>query len=169
MALPRVLKNFLLFNEGRAYLGEVPELTLPPLKRKMDDYRAGGMPGAIKTDHGMEAMELDWTAAGFMPDVLAQFGARRHDGVMLRFAGALQSDDSEDTSTVEVVMRGRHSEVGFGTSKAGDKSEQKMKTALSYYRLSVNGQAVVEIDMVNMVEIIGGVDLMADIRSALGI
>jgi uncharacterized protein len=169
MALPRRLKNFLLYNQGLAYLGEVPELKLPALKRKMEDYRAGGMLGPIKTDMGMEGMELDWTSAGFLPDVLGQFGAPKHDSVGLRFAGSLQSDDSEATHAIEVVMRGRHTEVDFGSAKAGDKTEIKVKTALSYYQLSLDGVVLVEIDLVNNIEVIGGVDLGLGLRLALGI
>ena len=41
MSLPKKLKNFVLFNDGNAYLGEVPEVTLPKLVTKMEDYRAG--------------------------------------------------------------------------------------------------------------------------------
>ena len=169
MALPRRLKNFLLYNEGLAYLGEVPELKLPALKRKMDDYRAGGMSGPIKTDMGMEGLDLEWTSAGFLPDVLGQFGAPKHDSVALRFAGSLQADDTDETNSIEVVMRGRHTEIDFGNAKAGEKTEIKVKTALSYYQLTMDGIVLVEIDMVNNVEMMGGIDISLNIRVALGI
>ncbi len=65
MSLPRKLKNFVLFNDGNAYIGEVPEVTLPKLTRKMEDYRAGGMNGSVKLDMGMEGLAMEWTAAGF--------------------------------------------------------------------------------------------------------
>lgn len=169
MALPRKLKNFMLFNDGLAYLGEVPEVTLPKLTRKTDDYRAGGMNGSIKADFGLEGLEMEWTAAGYLVDVLKQFGAIAHDAVALRFAGALQSDDSEEVVAIEVLARGRHTEIDFGTAKAGEATEKKIKTALSYYKLTVDGEDLVEIDLVNMVEVIGGVDRMAAVRSALGV
>ena len=34
MGLPRKLKNFALFNNGVAHVGEVPEVNLPKLSRK---------------------------------------------------------------------------------------------------------------------------------------
>lgn len=169
MALPRKLKNFMLFNEGNAYRGEVPELVLPKLTRKTEDYRGGGMNGPVKSDLGMEALEMDWTAAGYLVDVLKQWGELRHDGVMLRFAGALQADDDEAVIPVEVVVRGRHTEIDFGTAKAGEKTEKKVKTAISYYKLSIEGAAVIELDFVNMVEVIDGTDLMASTRAAIGL
>lgn len=168
MALPRTLKNFILFNDGTGYLGEVPEVTLPKLQRKMEDYRAGGMAGPVKLDYGMEGLSLDWTAAGVLRDVFAQWGAARHDAVQLRFAGALQSDDGP-VSSIEIVCRGRHEEIDHGKAKAGDKSEMQVKTTLSYYQLLIDGATVIEIDFVNMVEIVDGVDRLAEVRAALGI
>lgn len=168
MALPKKLKNFILFNDGAAYLGEVPEVTPPKLTRKTEDYRSGGMGGPVKLDQGMEAIELEWTAAGYLREVFAQFGTLKHDGVMLRFTGAAQAED-EEVMAIEIVARGRHTEIDFGKAKAGDNTEIKIKTALSYYKLSINGSPVIEIDLVNMVEIVDGNDRLAAIRAALGI
>lgn len=169
MALPRTLKNFILFNDGVGYLGEVPEVTLPKLTRKMEEYRAGGMNGPVKLDMGMDGLTLEWTAAGYIRDALAQFGATRHDALQLRFAGALQSDSDSGATALELVCRGRHSEIDPGNAKAGDKTELKFKTELSYYKLSLDGVPVIEIDLVNMIEVVGGVDRLAEVRAALGI
>lgn len=169
MSLPRKLKNFTLFNDGRAYLGEVPEVTLPKLTRKTEDYRAGGMNGPIKEDLGMEGLELQWTAAGYMRDLLGQWGAARHDQILLRFAGALQEATTGNVSALEIVVRGRHTEIDSGTAKAGELTEIKVTTACSYYKLSIDGITVIEIDFVNMVEIVNGTDLMSDIRAAIGL
>ncbi len=169
MALPKKLKNFALFNDGNSYLGEVPEVTLPKLTRKTDDYRAGGMGGSIKLDFGMEGLEAEWTAAGYLRDMLAQWGVLKHDGVMLRFAGALQADDSESVVALEVIMRGRHTEVDFGKAEAGSKTEIKVKTALTYYKVSINGAPVIEIDLVNMIEMVNGADRLQAVRQALGV
>lgn len=169
MSLPRKLKNFILFNDGNAYLGEVPEASPPKLSRKMEEYRAGGMNGPIQLDHGMEAMEMEWTAAGYMRTLFAQWGATTHDAVLLRFAGALQADDTGDVTSVEITVRGRHQEIDFGTAKAGENTEIKVKSALSYYKLVMDGVTVIEIDMVNMIEVVNGVDRLQQTRLALGL
>ena len=169
MGLPRKLKNFALFNNGVAHVGEVPEVNLPKLSRKMEDYRSGGMSGTVKLDFGMEAMEMEWTAAGYMKELFTQWGTLRHDGVMLRFAGALQADDSESVDSLEIVVRGRHAEIDPGKSKAGDATEIKIKSAISYYKLTMNGTTLLEIDPVNLIEMVDGVDRLAEVRAALGI
>ncbi|RZJ02828.1 MAG: phage major tail tube protein [Rubrivivax sp.] len=169
MTLPRKLKNFVLFNAGESYLGEVPEVTLPKLTRKTEDYRAGGMNGPIKLDMGMEGLEFQWKAAGYIRTLLQQWGALKHDGVQLRFAGALQADDEETAKPLEIVMRGRHTEIDFGTTKSVDPTEISITSALTYYKLTLDGVVLIEIDLVNMVEVINGEDLLASVRAALGI
>jgi len=169
MSLPKKLKNFVLFNDGNAYIGEVPEVTLPKLVAKMEDYRAGGMPGSVKIDQGLEALTCEWTAAGYLVDAFRQFGSAKIDGVMLRMTQALQADDTEAITPAEIIMRGRHSEIDFGNAKAGEMTQVKIKTELTYYKLSIDGVEVVEVDMVNGIFIVGGVDRMAETRQALGI
>lgn len=169
MGLPRKIKNFATFVDGVSYAGEMPEVTLPKLTRKMDDYRSGGMNAPVKADFGMDGMEAELTAAGYMSDLFKSWGTLRHDGVMLRFSGALQADDGENVDALEIVMRGRFSEIDPGSAKAGEATAIKYKAALSYYKLTINGETLIEIDAVNMVEMVNGVDRLAEVRAALGI
>ncbi|MFZ6772299.1 phage major tail tube protein [Undibacterium sp. SXout7W] len=168
MGLPAKLKDFNLFNDGLSYLGLVPELTLPKLSRKMDEYIAGGMSGPIEIDFHSEKIELDWTAGGLLKDAIMQYGITTHNGVQLRFAGAFQNDDTAEVISVEVVVRGRHKEIEMGNTKIGDKSDHKYKTVCSYYKLMMNGEDIIELDFINGIEIVGGIDRRAELRAAIG-
>ncbi len=169
MGLPRKLKNFATFVDGVNYQGEMPEVTLPTLTRKMEEYRSGGMNGPIDLDMGQEKMEAELKGAGWIKGLMAKWGAGTHDALMLRFAGAIQSDDIEALQAVEVVMRGRLAEVDPGSAKAGEMTEQTYKYTLSYYKLTMDGEVVLEIDLVNMVEIVHGEDRLSAVRAALGV
>lgn len=169
MALPRKLKAFAAFVDGTNYMGEVPEITLPKLSRKLEEYRGGGMQGPIELDMGQEKMEAEIKASGWVAGLASKWGAGAHDAVLIRFAGAVQTDDSEAVTPVEVVMRGRLTERDPGNAKAGDKTERTYKYSLSYYKEVVDGQVDFEIDLVNMVESVAGVDNLAATRAALGI
>ena len=124
MGLPRKLTHFATFVDGTNYMGEMPEVTLPTLTRKMEEYRGGGMNGPIDLDMGQEKMEAELKGAGWLKDIAKKWGSHRHDAVMIRFAGALNDDESEGWTPVEVVMRGRLSEIDPGSSKAGDTTER---------------------------------------------
>lgn len=169
MGLPSKLKNFNIFNDGNNYQGQVAEVVLPKLTRKMEEWRGSGMNGPVKIDMGQEAMVLEWTVGGMMRGVLEQWGLTTHNGLMVRFAGGYQSQDSDTVDAVEVVVRGRHSEIDMGTAKPGDDTAIKIVTEVSYYKLTINGQDVIEIDLIGMVEKVGGDDRLQALRTAIGL
>ncbi|ANF85153.1 Phage P2 FII-like protein [Pseudomonas antarctica] len=171
MAMPRKLKNLNLFNDGNSYLGLVKSLTLPSLGRKMEAYRGGGMNGPVKADLGMsdDGIQFEWKTGGLDLISLRQFGAVNASSVALRFSGPYQQDDTGETSNVEVVVRGRHETIEMGEAKAGEDTEHSMKTTCSYYKLTVDGEEIIEIDLLNFVEKVNGVDMLEKHRSGMGI
>ena len=169
MALPKKLKYLNLFNDGNSYLGLVSSLTLPKLTRKLQNYRGGGMSGSVAVDFGLDddALTLEWSIGGLDELVLQQWGST--SDIQLRFAGSLQRDDTGDVSAVEVMMRGRHKEFDFGEYKQGEDTETKVTTQCTYFKLTIDGKELIEIDTVNMVEVVNGVDRLAEHRTALGL
>ncbi|MGV4733195.1 phage major tail tube protein [Burkholderia pseudomallei] len=169
MGMPRKLKGFNLFQNGSNFVGQVKEVTLPKLTRKMEDYQGGGMGGPVPVDLGQEAISLEWTCGGFMVEVVRQYGITTHDGVQLRFAGGYQREDSKSVDSIEIVVRGRHKEIDMGSAKPKEDTDFKVTTAASYYKLSINGQDLIEMDFINMVERINGNDLLDSLRQAIGL
>lgn len=168
MALPRKLKNFNLLLDGESYAGLASEVVLPKLTRKTEEYRGGGMNGPVEADMGLEALSMEFTV-GMDVRVYRQFGLSKVDGALMRFVGAWQREDSDQVSAVEVVARGRYREIDPGTAKAGEDAPLKVIAGLSYYKLTVDGTVEVEIDLMNFVETIGGVDRLEAQRNALGL
>lgn len=169
MGLPRKLKDFNVFNNGANYCGQVPEVVLPKLSRKMEEYQAGGMTGPVEVDFGNEVIILEWTAGGLLIDALKQYGSLSHNGTQLRFAGAYQNDDDGSVDAVEIVVRGRHKEIDMGTAKKGEDTAHKYTTTCSYYKLSINNEEVIELDFINGIAKFGGVDNNEAIRTAIGL
>ena len=169
MALPNVLKNFNVFNEGRSCMGQVDEIKLPKLARKTEKFRGGGMDGEVDIDLGQEALEIEQVLSGFALDAYKQFGITSANGVMLRFAGAYQRDDTAAVQAVEVVVRGRHKEIDPGSSKSGDGGKTTVKSPLTYYKLTVDGKEVIEIDLLAFVFKVDGKDMLEAQRKAIGL
>lgn len=169
MGLPSKLKNFNLYNDGNSYLGVVAQFTQPKLSIATEDWRGGGMLGPVKVDMGLEAMEAEFAVGGIVKQLLRQFGLTRVDGVLLRLVGAYQSDDGGQVQQVEIVMRGRYQEIDMGDSKPGDDTEHKVKAPLVYYKQVVDGRTEMEIDMLNAVFLVDGIDRYAEIRAAIGL
>ncbi|KRP50482.1 phage major tail tube protein [Pseudomonas poae] len=171
MAMPRKLKNLNLFNDGNSYLGLVKSLTLPSLGRKMEAYRGGGMNGPVKADLGMsdDGIQFEWKTGGLDLISLRQFGAVNASSVALRFSGPYQQDDTGEVSNVEVVVRGRHETIEMGDALPGEDTEHSMTTTCSYYKLTVDGEEIIEIDLLNFVEKVNGVDMLEKHRTGMGI
>ncbi len=171
MALPRKLKHLNLFNDGNNWQGIVESLTLPKFTRKFEKYRGGGMPGAVDVDMGLDdgALDTEFSIGGTELLLFKQMGKATVDGIQLRFTGSIQRDDTGEVQAVELVVRGRHKEVDSGEWKTGESSSTKVSSTNSYAKLTINGEVLYEVDLVNMVEIVGGVDLMEEHRNALGL
>ncbi len=171
MALPRKMKYLNLFNDGNNYMGLVESLTLPKFTQKFEKYRGGGMPGAVDIVMGLDdgALDTEFEIGGTEALLFKQLKAATVDGVQLRFAESIQRDDTGEVQAVELVVRGRHKELDSGTHKQGDSSTTKVSSTNSYAKLTINGEVIYEVDLVNMVWIVDGVDLMEAHRAAIGL
>lgn len=168
MGFPSKLKDMNFFEGGTSFKGQIPEVTLPKLTMKLEDYRAGGMLGPVPIDFGMEKIELEFKAGGLVRELFRNFGATSLDANLNRFAGAYQDDSTGAVVACEIVTRGRTAEIDMGTAKPGDDTEQTFKTTCSYYKLTVDGEDWIEIDMIGGTFIVFGQDRRAEIRAAIG-
>ncbi|BEB01429.1 TPA: phage major tail tube protein [Escherichia coli] len=170
MALPRKLKHLNLFNDGNNWQGIVESLTLPKFTRKYEKYRGGGMPGAVDVDLGLDdgALDTEFSIGGTELLLFKQMGKATVDGIQLRFTGSIQRDDTGEVQAVELVVRGRHKEVDSGEWKTGESNTTKVTSTNSYAKLTINGEVLYEVDLINMVEIVDGVRARsADFRETL--
>jgi P2 family phage contractile tail tube protein len=167
MGLPRKLKNINAFVEGKSYIGRIAEFEQPKLAIAMQDWRGGGMPGGVKIDTGLEQMEAKLKMGGHEVALLRKFGTTEVDGVRVRLVGAYQADNGSSPDAVEIFIGGRFSEIGFGTSKPGDDTEEEYTVPLSYYRRVVNGRSEIEIDMIAGIFRVNGVDRYAEIMAII--
>lgn len=169
MGYPAKLKNFNSSVDGISWAGKVDEITLPPLKKKVEAFRHGGMLAEVDAEMGLEKMEATIKAAGFVLGGLSSFGRVGVSGSMLRFNGAYQEDGAGAVMAAELILRGMFTEWDPGSAKMADKTEHQLKMTVSYLKWSVSGLPLVEIDVVNCVWIQDGIDRMAAIRAAMGL
>lgn len=167
MAASDVRKNLNLFVDGRGFAGQVEEFNAPKLAIKVEEFRAGGMNAPIDLDMGQEKMECDFSLIKYSKDVLSLFGLAPGNTVPLVVREALESFDGTATPVVHTI-RGKIKEIDPGTSKSGEKSSLKITMTLTYYKLQHGSTVAQEIDVVNMVHMINGVDRLAAQRAALG-
>lgn len=163
-----VRKQINLFVDGRGQAGQIQEYNAPQLTLKTEELHAGGMYGPVELTMGMEAMNCDFSLVSYDTQVLALFGVAEGQQVQFTARQALESYDGSVSALVH-NMRGKIKQIEPGTSKPGELASLKITVALSYYKETLSGAVVHEIDMENMVFVKNGVDVLAAIRAAIGI
>ena len=165
--MPKILKNFNLFVDGRGYAGRAEEVTPPKLTIKTEELRAGGMDAPAEIDMGMDKIEASFSLVESDPEILTQFGVVSGNSVAIPLRGALV----DDTTTTPMVIRaqGMFREIDMGKFKAGDKAVMQCTVSCRYYSLEIGGRKLIEIDIDNMTRVINGEDKLAEVRAALGI
>lgn len=165
--LPRVLKGFTLYVDGRGYVGRVESVTLPNLELQTDEYRGGGMDAAVDLDMGMNKLDVSMTVADYDPELIKEFGLMSADTPIV-VRGAFQRQ-GEAVVPVIIRMRGGFKSIGRGQFQQGQRANLELTANVNRYSETINGETVVDIDIINSKRVIGGVDQMAGIRTALGI
>lgn len=163
--LPRILKNMNLFADGESLHTVIDSMTIPNMALKMEEHRAGGMDMPIEVDMGMEKLELSFQISDPNERVLAMLGRPR----MQFLARSAHQRDGEAAEPMTVNMTGTVKQSELGEFKAGEKAMHTFTASLIYFKLDMAGSELVEIDAVNMIRRIGGEDVLAGIRSAIGI
>ncbi|MFO2466211.1 phage major tail tube protein [Pseudomonas sp. 15FMM2] len=166
--VPQTLYQMNMFVDGVNFSGDIPSLSLPKLKIKTDEYRAGGMDASIDMDQGMEKMEASFSAKGVRREAMMFFGLADQNAFNAVFRGSFKGQKGSTTPVV-ATMRGMLTELDPGEWKAGEASEFKFAISLSYYKLEVAGRLMFEIDPLGCVRVINGVDQLASVRRDLGL
>ncbi|MFA5632668.1 MAG: phage major tail tube protein [Porticoccaceae bacterium] len=164
-----ILYDMNLFVDGRGYAGRVKEFTPPVITPVMLEYSAGGMATAVDVPMGrFEKLESEATLYSFDRDIMNTM--RILPGEQFAFVGraAMVSDDGTKKPVV-VTMRGILSKVDQGTWKPGEEMPITIGMSLRYYKLEIDGNVVYEIDPVNYVAVINGVDQLETARQHLAI
>lgn len=167
--LPRILKNFNLYANGKGLAGIADEIELPKVTLKTDDHRAGGMDSEIEVDMGTEKMSAKFKLCDPDPDVLSLVGLSDGNSARIVAKGSFVRDTDQTRVAVIAEMVGRVKSGDFGAWKSGDKAATDYEMSVNYYKLTVGGTEIYEIDVENMIRRINGVDQLAGIRSDIGL
>jgi P2 family phage contractile tail tube protein len=166
---PRILKKFNAFVNGRGQAGKIDELELPEISVKTEDHRAGGMDSEAEIDMGLEKLQAKLTISDPDPEILRLVGLSGSNSASLTFRGSFVRDSDNARVAVVAEMTGRLKKGSFGTWKAGEKAAHAYEFTANYYRLTIGGVEVYEIDVENIIRRIGGVDQLAGQRADIGL
>lgn len=166
--LPKIIKDAILTVEGFGYAGRIESITWPKFARKMEDFQAGGMNGPVAVDMGSEKLEMEFELAEQSAELIKLWGVCGTSAHRFRINASAESDNPGcEGEAIEVIAFGRLREIDFGSFKPAEKSTVKFTADLSALTYRNNGKLIVDIDHVNSVLVVDGVDLLKKRREHL--
>jgi P2 family phage contractile tail tube protein len=167
MAVFKVFKNFNLFVDGVSQAGKC-NVALPNTQSRTEEHNAGGLDGPIVVDLGIQAITFTWTMFEYDRQMLSLSFAGDSRNVGVTFRG-VQEDTNGVLEPVKIEARGWVSGTDNGSAEGGARPSVQFTFNARYINLEIGGQEVWEIDPINMVRRIGGVDILEQQRNAIGI
>ncbi len=168
MAAEDILKYLNLIVDGRGYAGKIEEYSPPDLTVATEEFRGGGMDVPIDIDMGLEKLTCSFVLTSYDRDVLSLWGLKSNAPVQFTAKGSLESLDGTATP-VQHQMQGVITQMGRGTWGSGSKPSLTITMSLRYYREVHGDRTINEIDAVNMVRVVNGVDQLAVHRENIGV
>ncbi len=151
--------------------GLASEITCPNIAALMAEYKALGMVGSVEFFNGFDKMEasIKWT----YPDNEAKKACANFTkpvDIMVRSSKA-QYDTGGITAETPIViyMKGYPKQHPGGSYKKGEDTEVESTFHVLYYKEEVDGETIVELDVMNNIYKVDGEDLLVERRQNLGI
>lgn len=163
--------NANVYLDGVSYMGRAEEVSLPDLQPKMVDHKGLGMVGELELPGGLQkmSMKIKWNA--IYPDVMK----KTHDvyssiRLMLRtnietFEGGSRTAQAPFVVYVTVIPK----KSGGLVFKPQDNVEREDEFNVTAYKMEVDGEEIIDIDIMANVWRVNGQDQLAVYRANLGV
>lgn len=167
---PDALSGFNFFVEGQGQGGKIKKFPLPDLEFEQESHQAGSMIMPISVDMILNQIQLRGVElVGATPVLWKSFKQRTVDGLGLRCQGTYKAPTDTRQKRLVATFRGKW------TKHANEPYEVKKLGGLVadgdfvYYKLEYDGEVIHEIDALQSVCIIDGVDIMDEYRKNLNL
>ena len=165
-----VISNFAVYEDAVEFLG-MSEATLPEVENVAEEMSGSGIGGKLESivlGH-VEAMTLTLNFRTVTAAAIKLAEPRIHR-IDLR---AAQQEQNTRTGIIEArsvkhILRVKPKKFSPGKLAAASAADASGEYAVYYYAIHIDGVKKIEIDPLNIIYIINGIDYMKDIRKALG-
>lgn len=168
--IPSVLINAKIYNDGNELMG-AGTVEFPDFEFMTESAAGLGLAGEIDIPvlgHFKSlTMKVKWNSV--CEQAVTLLAPKAHQ---LAIYGSVQ-DWEVNSGTfapvpVRIMVKATPKKSGGGKFEPGKKMEPETEFELTYVKMSINGGEMVEIDKINFICRIGGVDYLADVRGHLG-
>jgi P2 family phage contractile tail tube protein len=165
------LTNANIFIDGRSMYGLAEEVTNPEVKAKMGDHKVLGMNGTLELASGLDKMEGSFKLNG-PDDTVSTISADVKNAHEIIFRGNVEKYDGQTVVAQRpyvAIWRGTFKNAPGGSQKQHENVELMYNLNVTYYKLQIAGKTLLEIDVVNNIHKVDGVDQLAVYKQNLGL
>lgn len=165
--IPETINAFNVYRNGTKLVGISEEVTLPDFEQLTETISGPGILGEFESASigHFSAMELEipYRTIDGVKEHLNPFEAQ---DITLR--GAIQQTDASgavDFIPMRVVVRGKSNKVSSGSLKQGAPMGSSVTIQVIYILIEIDGTIVIELDKLNSVYKVNGIDILEKVRS----
>jgi hypothetical protein len=167
--IPAVINNCNAYLEGNKLLG-MADLVMPNIEFMVSELAGAGITGAVEVPVEGHVRPMTATVNFKVPSA-QQFQMTGYLASGITFRAAVQIYDAGTGGPITVqfscLMRGKAKVLNLGTLKPGEQAGGSNDVAVNYLKVFLNGVEMCEIDPMNGVCRIYGVDHLAAINAAI--
>ena len=170
MKVDNGVNNFAVYEDATEFYG-MAEVTLPEISQIAEEVKGAGIAGAFNgafVGH-VEAMTLTLNFRSVTPDAIKLAEPRNHQ-IDLR-ASQQQWDNTAGVFkqvAVKHVLVVTPTKFAPGKLAPAASAEASGEYSVTYFATFIGGVNKMEIDVINFIYFVYGVDYLADVRKALG-
>lgn len=162
--------NYAIYEDATEHLGTT-EVTLPDLEYMTEELQGAGIAGTVEEiimGH-LNAMTTTLNFRTVTKSAVSLMTPTVHK-IDLRVAQQQMNMRTSQTniSAVKHIMKVKPKKTSLGKVASASTADVSGEYAVSYYAMYLEGKKVTEIDPLNFVCIINGVDYLKEVRKALG-
>ena len=152
--IPESINRFNMYLKGNRLIGVSGEISLPDLSSMTSTVSGAGIAG-----------EMESPSIGMFGSIKQEIPFRMLSKDMLKLYNPIEPMElTLRASEQSVVFRGRPVDIKLGNLKQGGPMDSSVSLELSYILIEVDGETMFELDKLNDVFVVNGVDLLAKVR-----
>lgn len=166
--VPEIINSFNMYRSGSKLVGVTGDVPIPALESMTNTTNGAGILGEYESiaigHYGSTEMEIPFRCID--ADYFTLISPSTAVDLTLRGAIQYSIRTNQNTGAVgmRVVVRGRCKSIEIGTVRARGQMDSKIKLELTYIYIEMDGKPKVELDKLNEVFKINGVDMLAQIK-----
>ncbi|MBN1469430.1 MAG: phage major tail tube protein [Fusobacteriaceae bacterium] len=168
--IPHALSNFKVYNNGTDLVG-LMDIDLPKVETNKETISGAGIGGEFEVPliGLLKAMNCSITSRVLTK---SNFKLLNPLGIDLTFMGSIQSSDRATGVLAQVPIKARikgyPSSLDPGKIEPGKAMGSKNEFSVTYYKVWINGEELLEADVINCIYALEGIDYAAPIRANVG-